>query len=131
MRSVFYMREVSPYRYGLIVNIGQSDRQLEKHMRDVDARLNTDRTKEVIRVANRPNMQRANGYVQNWKNDSLLRIMKMPETIEDRGTVVHELLHVVRACLKSRNIRMTGFAGQEAYCYLLEELHNDLFSRLP
>lgn len=129
-KSLFYTREIFPYRYGLVVSIGQTDAQLRASMQGLDRKLRTSHTEEVMLVAYKTNPEHTKGYVQNWQSDSLMRIYTFPKSIGQRGAIVHELLHVVRACLWSRSLKMKGVTGQEAYCYLLEDLYIDLFRRL-
>jgi len=115
-----------PYRYGFVVSIGQSDEELKADMRRIDRKQKTRRTKYVMAASATPGP----GFCVMFENDSFMRIREIPRSVEGDGVVIHELLHVVRHCLKSRGINMSGTNGQEAYCYLLEEAWNEVMGRV-
>lgn len=126
--SLFWSTEVRPYRYGLVVSIGQTDRQLVASARVLDRKFGADRAKEVeeaaIRWAGCP------GYVHRWTADALLRIRNIPKAVSDHGVLIHELTHVVHGVLKARGMNTDSTTGEEAFAYLIEQLHNDICVRL-
>mgnify|MGYP007112896503 FL=1 len=128
MAGLFFTTELRPYRYGLVVSIGQTDAELKADLRKADRHFKCKRTAEIMAEA--VLSKTWPGWVLNFEADSFMRMRELPSTIEQRGVMVHELLHVVRACMKSRNMRMSGRTGQEAYCYLLEELYIEFCHRI-
>ena len=123
----FFNIELRPYRYGCVVSIGQTDAQIKAEMAKVDHAYKTKRSRDVMRAGIENPVP---GYVVTWEADSFMRIREIPDTVQVQGVVIHELLHVVRHCLKTRGINMAGRGGQEAYCYLLEEAWNEVMGRV-
>lgn len=124
--GLFFSIELRPYRYGLVVSIGQTDAEIRADMIRLDRRHKTGRVTDVIEAMK----GRWPGFVRTWEADSFMFIREMPVTVQGQGVVVHELLHVVRHCMRTRNMGMGGMNGQEAYCYLLEETWNQVMGRV-
>lgn len=48
---------------------------------------------------------------------------------EDHTAIIHELLHAVFACMRSRGLTLTE-ASEESYCYLLSFLYSEVLKEL-
>lgn len=118
--------ELRPYRYGLVVSIGQTEDELRRCMRRVDKKHNVERLGDVIEALKTPGP----GFCCFWEADGFMYIREIPMTVQSQGVVVHELLHVIEHCMKSRGMKLSGVTSQEAYCYLIEEAWNEVMGRV-
>lgn len=124
--GIFFNTELPPYRYGLVVSIGQSDASIKRDLARIDKKFKVERTADVMLALK----NRTPGFCVMWEADAFMFIEKMPLLVKDQGVVVHELLHIVRHCMRSRGIRMNNHSTEEAHCYLMEDLWNEVMSRV-
>lgn len=121
--------EIKPYRYGLLMSIAQSRKQLKRSLKSADKHFGTNRADELLKHWDESDGWL--GFVVNMdSSDSFVYLRDMPDTINTRGVMVHELLHLTFAVLKARRIDTEGMGGEEAHCYLLEELCNEVERRV-
>lgn len=124
--GLFFAIELRPYRYGLVVSIGQTDAEIGAAMAKMDRTHGTKRGPDVMEALETVGP----GFCVVWDSDSFVYIRDIPDTVQAQGVVVHELLHAVRHCMKVRSISMGDMNGQEAHCYLLEETWNEVMGRV-
>lgn len=125
-KGMFFCFELRPYRYGFVVSIGQTDAEIKADMAKIDRKHKVKRKADVMDALK----NRTPGFCVLWEADSFMFIRDMPMTVQGQGVVAHELLHVVRHCMRTRGIKMSGQSAEEAHCYLLEEAWNEVMGRV-
>lgn len=125
-KGLFFTLELQPYRYGLVVSIGQTDAQLKRSMERIDKKHGVERVGDVMEALKTPGP----GFCCLWEADGFMYIREIPVTVQSQGVVVHELLHIIQHCMKSRGMKLSGVTSQEAYCYLTEQAWNDVMGRV-
>jgi hypothetical protein len=125
-RGLFFNIELKPYRYGLVVSIGQTNEEVDRAMKRLDKAHGIERRVEVMNALETPGP----GFCVVWEADSFMCIRSMPIHVQDQGVVIHELVHVVQHCMNSRGMKMSGRTSQEAFCYLIEEAWNEIMGRV-
>ena len=129
-KGLFYTQSVKPYRYGLVVSIGQSLEELRASMEATDKEYGTDRAQEVIAQAEQAIGDGWPGFVFRMQSDSFFWLRDLPRCTSSYGVMVHELMHLVNGVMKSRGIRLSGTSTEEAYAYLIEELYIEMSNRV-
>jgi hypothetical protein len=125
-KGLFFNIELKPYRYGLVVSIGQTPKEVDRCMRRIDRAHKTDRRADVMRAIE----VSTPGCFVAWDADGFLHIQNMPTTVQDQGVVIHELVHCIQHCMRTRGMNMSGRTSQEAFCYLIEETWNEIMGRV-
>lgn len=119
--------ELKPYRYGLAVSMGQSRKELLKFARWIDKEYGSDRSGIIMDGFDKADSV---GFCIRMDGDSFLYLRDLPTTITKQGVLIHELFHVARHCLISRDIDLSGRSTEEVYAYLMEEMWNEIMHRV-
>lgn len=132
-KGLFFTFELKPYRFGVAVSIAQDRNELSEDLKKLDRRFRTNARKNILADWDRAAQISTGMVVSVGENegDAFMWLRDIPTTNATCGVLIHESLHLVTLCLCERgmDLGMDG-SSQEPYCYLLEEVWNEVMGRV-
>lgn len=132
-KGLFFTMELKPYRFGVAFSIGQDREALDKDLKDLDRKFNTNAREAILIDYDRIEPISSGFVLSVGKNegDAFVWLRDIPTTNGTCGVAIHEFMHLVTLCLHGRGMELGSTASsQEPYCYLMEEVWNEVMGRV-
>lgn len=129
--GIFFTTELPPYRFGVIVSVGQTRQQLSEDLKKVDRKFKTKARASILSSLDSVSEISTGCVISIGDNDAIMWLRDMPETNATCGVLIHEAVHLATFCLVGRGMKM-GKSGssQEPYCYLIEHIWNEVMAHV-
>ncbi len=107
------------YPFDVMVSFGQTDKQLKNSLK----KCNWEWGELML-------CEGSGRFYLNDKNQSLIRVWNYPFTIEDYGTLHHEIFHCATYILDRVGMKLVIHKSDEAYSYLIGYITTQIYSKI-
>lgn len=109
------------YPFDIMVSFGETDKQLKKALKKAGSEWD-----DSMSLA--PNGR--GRFCMNPRNQSVLRMPVIPVTVEQYGTLQHEIFHGVTFIFSRIGIKLVILKSDEAYAYLIGYITEQIYTQI-